>query len=50
MTTRNRRKGRPPEIIPPIPDSFENVMKAVLRPVRDPRSDCKVVDRPQDSD
>ena len=50
MATRNKRKGRPPEIIPPIPDTFENVMKAVLRPVRDTKSDRRVVDRPQDSD
>ena len=27
-------KGRPPEIISPIPDTFENVIKALVRPVR----------------
>ena len=50
MATRNKRRGRPPEIIPPIPDTFENVIKALVKPVRDAKSDSRVVDRPQDAD
>ena len=29
-----RPVGRPPEIIPPIPDTFENVIKALVKPVK----------------
>lgn len=37
---KKRGPGRPPEIIPPIPDTFENVIKALVKPmekVRKPR-------------
>ena len=26
-------RGRPPRVIPPIPDTFENVIKALVAPV-----------------
>ena len=29
-----RPQGRPPKIILPIPDSFENVIKALVKPVK----------------
>ena len=34
-TTMPRKKkpiGRPPKLIPPIPDTFENILKAVVKP------------------
>ena len=38
MDTKQKR-GRPPEIIPPIPDTFENVIKALLKPVKETKRD-----------
>ena len=29
-----RKPGRPAKIIPSLPDSFENVIKALVRPVK----------------
>ena len=34
MGTKQKKKGRPPEIIQPIPDTFENVIKALVKPVK----------------
>ncbi len=31
--SRRAPRGRPQHIIPPIPDTFENVIKALVRPV-----------------
>ena len=30
----SKKIGRPPKIVPPIPDSFENVIKALIQPVK----------------
>ena len=38
-TETKRKKGRPPEIIPPIPDTFENVIKALVKPVKEVKTD-----------
>ena len=32
-----QKKGRPPEVIQPIPDTFENVIKALVKPVKEAR-------------
>ncbi len=29
------KRGRPEKIIPPIPDTFENVIKALVKPVKE---------------
>ncbi len=29
-----KKPGRPPKVVPPIPDTFENVIKALVRPVK----------------
>lgn len=37
MTTtepKRRKRGRPAKVVQPIPDSFENILKAVVQPVR----------------
>ena len=32
--------GRPPKVVPPIPDTFENVVKAVVRSLpKEPQKD-----------
>ena len=31
MAKQKKPRGRPPKVIPPIPDTFENVVKAVVR-------------------
>ena len=36
-TVEKKPVGRPPKMIPPIPDTFENVVKAVVRPVERPK-------------
>ena len=33
-TKQKRGKGRPPKPIPRIPDTFENVVKALVAPVK----------------
>ena len=32
MPRKKKPIGRPPKIIPPIPDTFENIVKAVVKP------------------
>ncbi len=34
QTKPKRGPGRPPKIIPPIPDTLENVVKALVQPVK----------------
>ena len=34
MPSKKKRPGRPPKMIEPIPDTFENVIKALVRPVK----------------
>ena len=33
------KRGRPEKIIPPIPDTFENVIKALVKPVKPVKKD-----------
>ena len=35
--TEKKPVGRPPKVVPPIPDTFENVVKAVVRPLPKPQ-------------
>ena len=37
MPKSKRKPGRPVKVIEPIPDSFENVIKALVKPVRTSR-------------
>ena len=30
----NNKRGRAPKVVPTIPDTFENVIKALVKPVR----------------
>ncbi len=32
------KRGRPPKVIQPIPGKFENIIKALVKPVRTPKS------------
>ena len=36
---RKRKPGRPIKGIPPIPDTFENILKALVRPIKKDRSE-----------
>ncbi len=36
MTMSDTKRGRPPKVISPIPDTFENVIKALVTPIRRP--------------
>ena len=47
MTTKSkvklkRPKGRPARVYPKIPDTFENVVKALVRPVKEPKASKRV--------
>ena len=33
---KGKRVGRPPKPVEPIPDTFENIVKALVRPVKGP--------------
>ena len=35
MTTK-REQAKPPKFVPSIPDTFENVIKALVKPVKKP--------------
>ena len=35
MPEAKRQRGRPPKVIEPIPDTFENVVKALVAPVKE---------------
>ena len=38
VMAKKRKRGRPPmKITPPIPDTFENVLKAVVQPMAEPK-------------
>ena len=37
--TAKRTKGTPPKYVPPIPDTFDNVIKALVRPVKPPKGE-----------
>ena len=53
MPNRKRPRGRPPQHeIEPIPDSFENVLRAVLAPLPDvlPPMDREEDDEPEEED
>lgn len=34
MTEEKKPRGRPPKVVSGIPDTFENVVKALVRPTR----------------
>ena len=40
--TEKKPVGRPPKVVPPIPDTFENVVEAVVRPLPKPPTPQKL--------
>ena len=43
------KTGRPQKVIPHIPDTFENVIKALVRPVKEREGVIQSVAVPEDS-